>query len=220
MDGVFSEMDGHLRLTADWNAIYRDNEDPWDQSGKVGDIASYYALSRSRLTKAIQRHMQKSGDGLEIGCGHGHVIKHLSVYCSNVRWSGLDISEVAIETARHLQPKQSFYVADIANGALHDIGDARFDLTILNQCLWYILESFDHTVENCIALLRPDGVFIISQAFLRGAQRYGRNIVDGFDGLIDLMRTRYAARLRLIEASYDDRGQHLHHDGLLAFRKL
>lgn len=219
MDGVFSDVGGHLTLTADWNAIYRDNEDPWNQSGKVGDIASYYALSRSRLTKAIQRHMQRPGDGLEIGCGHGHVIKHLSVYCSNVKWSGLDISDVAIETAKHLQPKKSFYVADIANGALKIVDD-RFDVTVLNQVLWYVLENFDHAVDNCIELLWPDGVFIISQAFLKGEQRYGREIVDGFHGLLDLMRTRYAARLRLIEASYDDRGQHLHHDGLLAFRKL
>ena len=58
----------------------------------------------------------------------------------------------------------------------------KYDVVILNQLLWYILESLFITFENCFSLLNSNGRVIVSQAFLQSPQKYGADICDGFDG--------------------------------------
>ena len=220
MEGVFARngQGGKLHLVADWNELYREHEDPWEQSGKTGEIASYYALSRGRLTKAIQRHVQKPGTGIEVGCGHGVVLKHLGVYCSNITWEGVDISDVAIEHAARVNSKFKYFVGDLLN--IDPAAEGRYEVVVVNQMLWYVIHELSKALANARAMLKPDGILIVSQAFLREEQKYAADIADGFHGLLDFLRNYQASTLRLIECCYDDRGLHLHHDGLFVMRRL
>ena len=95
-----------------------------------------------------------------------------------------------------------------------------YDIVLLSQVLWYVLDRLDETLANCARLLKPGGVLLVSQAYLKGEQRYGADLADGFGGTVATFHSRYRDTFQLIEARYDDRDGLVHRDGLLAFRKI
>lgn len=216
---VFRELpDGSLALVGEWDALYRSERDPWDQSARTGAWARYYQLSRQRLVAALLRHQMKHDSiGLEVGCGHGHVTHYLAQQLK-VPMIGLDASREAVKEARRLYPQELFVVNDItaAKGRFTPLG--HFNFVVLGQCLWYLLHAIDQTIDNIYQITRPGGLLVISQAFLK-EQRYGRDIAHGFEGLLSLFLDSYSPEFRLIEASYDDSNRFDCHDGLLVFRK-
>lgn len=217
--GIFRELGGSLEFVGDFDGLYRSEADPWGQSGARGPMASYYAASRNRLASALAGHLRGNGERLEVGCGHGHVLAQINNAVRGGRWHGLDVSLEAIEQARSHYPAFEFHVGDIASPFTPPtLGLGRFDAVILSQVLWYVLEAIDDTVCHCKAILRPGGILVVSQAFLRGPQRYGADIADGFHGALRLFCERFP-ELRLIEAQFDDSHTHQHHDGLLVFRR-
>jgi SAM-dependent methyltransferase len=217
---VFREAPGgRLEFVGNFDGLYARDLDPWGQSGTAGDMASYYRYSRQRLCEAVQRHAYGYGERLEVGCGLGHVLPLLAEADPEGEWLGLDISQQAIQRARWQHPEYRFMAGDIAGDLPARVGVSRFEVVILNQVLWYILERMDRAVRNCRRILKPGGVLIVSQAFLKGRQRYGAEIAEGFHGALRLFLERYPD-LRLIEASYDDSDEFCHNDGLLVFRSL
>lgn len=235
---VFRETaDGDLEPVFDFEALYRSEDDPWDQSGKGDpDKAAYYASSRHRLLRAIRERVYGGHRGLEVGCGHGHALAYLaqSMRAWHTKWSGLDISPTAIATARLLHPGLDFYVEDIAGEVFtteadvsremtytaNDLARGRFDVVVLNQVWWYVLERLPAAIENCWELVKPGGLLIISQGFLRGEQRYARDLADGFPGAVGLMLRLCSRRFQLISATYDDTGSYPLNDGLMIFRRI
>lgn len=213
---------GGLTFVGDFQGLYERCSDPWGQSGEREDIASYYSFSRHRLAMALLGHVGKTeGERLEIGCGHGHAMNAVAKAIGG-DWTGIDISHAAVTEARKLYPEHSFHVADIcARLPFPPSALGKFDVVILSQILWYILDRRDAAMDHVIRLTKLGGLVVISQAFLR-EQLYGRDIIDGFDGALDWITggTLYPGRLRLVEARYDDTEQHVHHDGLLIFRKV
>lgn len=217
-EGLVFRNDGDsLVFVGDFDGLYTNDADPWGQSGDRGPMASYYRETRMRLGRALRAHARPGGAYLEVGCGHGHALAQLNNDVRGGQWHGMDISPQAIAHASLVYPRYHFHTGDIAARCRRKIGP--FDAIILNQCLWYVLERLDDAVANCTKILKPDGIFIVSQAFLRGRQRYGADIADGFHGTLALFVRRYP-KLRLIEAHYDDTDAHAHHDGLLVFRRV
>lgn len=210
---VFSEQAGKLRFVGDFEALYASESDPWGQSGN-GPMAGYYEASRKTLLDVLRR--LAFGNGLEIGCGHGHLTEQLQTGLYSSRVTGMDISAAAVRHARVLHPGVRFLQADIADKEFAAAG--QFGFVLWAQILWYVLERADVAIRNTISCIEPGGLFVISQAFL-DEQRYGREIADGFAGVLKLMG-KYADRLTLIEARYDDSERFQHHDGLLVFRRV
>jgi SAM-dependent methyltransferase len=213
---VFRERDGALELVGDFEALYRAEADPWGQSGKDLRTASYYRFSRRRLSDAILRHALDWPRGIEIGCGSGYVLKHLSGMAG--RWDGMDVSETAAAEARKRNPRATVYVGSIAAAMpLPPNVLGSYDVAILSQVLWYVLEAIDSAVTNTARLVRPGGLVIVSQAFLK-EQRYGRDIADGFRGTLAPLLARFPD-LEPVEARYDDSDAHAFRDGLIVLRK-
>lgn len=218
-EAIFREdKDGKLALVGDFDRVYREAEDPWDQSGGPGPMAAYYDASRCRLASTLKDHLRYAGTRLEIGCGHGHALEILSMAVRGGNWHGLDVSRQAIAQARKLYPRYRFFVGDITGklpaGVFRD-----YDAVILNQALWYVLERLDETLANCQRLMRLGGLLCISQGFLPlTAQRYGREIAHGFNGAMQLLNKQRA--WRLIEAKQDDTGRHRLDDGLFVLRRI
>jgi len=220
-DFIFQETDGgSLRFVGDFEGLYDAEDDPWGQSGRGGALDTYYETSRARLCVALERRRAgANGGGLEIGCGHGHALPALQRAYGGL-WSGLDISAKAISQAKTLHPSFDFYVGDIANRLPFPPSSVgRWDVVILAECLWYVLERLDTAVGNATRLTRPGGLLCVSQAFLRGEQRYGAEIANGYHGVLRLFLDRFPG-LSLIETHYDDSERHAHHHGLLIFRKV
>ena len=97
--------------------------------------------------------------------------------------------------------------------------DIKYDVVILNQLLWYILESLSETFENCFSILNPNGRIMISQAFLQTPQKYGKDICDGFDGLISYLGKNMADRFGIEYSNLDDSNSFIHNDGLITLKK-
>lgn len=225
---VFCEDPTGLKLVGDFEGLYKSTPDPWNQSGEVDDqMARYYEHSRAQLRGAINRYFGNNAiDGLEIGCGHGHVVDLLRKYNTRCSWSGLDISPTAIKEATEKYPDYPFYVEDITIEGFRNVSlTLPYDVVVVGQLLWYILHKMDAVVTNCHGLLERGGLLIFSQAFL-AVQRYQvpYNVynldTDGFVGLVRLFVTRYPHLFTLVEARYDDSGKYIHNDGLLVFRKV
>jgi 2-polyprenyl-3-methyl-5-hydroxy-6-metoxy-1,4-benzoquinol methylase len=215
---VFTERDGKLEFVGDFDALYREEDDPWGQSSGKGDLSYYYLNSRHHLCSEINRLTRGYPvHGLEIGCGHGYVLSCLAG--ENSQWTGLDVSETAIAKARELNPKHTYLVGDIRDhDCVTEDREGRYDVVILSEILWYVLEHIDKAIANSAALCRPGGLLCVSQAFLKGEQRYGAEIANGFHGALKLFLERYPG-LKLIEARYDDSNSLAHNHGLLIFRK-
>ena len=129
---------------------------------------------------------------------------------------GADISKVAINKASVSFPQYTFYQLDIQD----DIRfmKKKYDIVILNQVLWYVLERFENVFENVFHLLNKNGIFIISNAFME-SQGYGKNIVDGFGGLVQYIENRQRDKFNILDAQLLNKEGMLYKDGCVVMEK-
>lgn len=210
---VFTEDRGKLEFVGEFDALYRDEEDPWEQSASVisSRMATYYWFSRGRLVEALRHYAFKSA--LETGCGHGYLSAHIKRHRAIPEVTGMDVVQAAVDKAKRLFPACNFLQGDICSDTFKPPG--HYDVVIWGQCLWYLLHCFDLAMDNSLRCVAPGGLFIISQAFLEN-QKYGTEVVNGFHGALEILS--HDVRLSLVEAHYDDTNKHIHHDGLMVFR--
>lgn len=212
---IFEERDGKLEFVGDFEAYYRDSVDPWGQSATT-EMARYYQLSRQRTLDYIKMCPVR-GRILEVGCGHGHVIHLLASYFPDAIVAGLDISTTAISQAQQHYPNYRFLAGNIADLELVDkLGQGSFDVVILNQLLWYILDTLPQVQANIASLLGTNGRLVVSNAFAR-EQRYGIETIDHFDGAVRYFRN--SSTFHLLSARFDNDDEE-HDDGhfLLALK--
>src|SRR5690349_1107892 len=110
-DYIFRErLDGSLELIGDFEGMYREDDDPWNQAARPGlDLPRqrYYTQSRANLIKILRGRLTpypaRTRLGLEVGCGHGHVTKLLQDTLW-MNWDGMDVSKTAVDRASKLYP--------------------------------------------------------------------------------------------------------------------
>jgi len=217
-DYVFNVDDaGRMKFVGDFEGLYSSEDDPWGQSGLDARLGEYYAYSRNNLIKKILLlPVPDAAEILEVGCGLGQVTDMLREANANLNVTGMDISSVAIEKARARFPHIEFLVGDIAAEKL-DL-EKKFDVIILNQALWYVLGGLPQLFNNVERLLKPEGFFIIVNAFLHD-QSFGKEIIDGFDGLVKYAAANLlGARFKLVDAQLDVINEFIHQDGILIIR--
>lgn len=210
---VFSvdEETGELRLSADWQRIYGE-VDPWSQSAlDRSAMAAYYEFSRDNLVRTIMRHGYAGKVGVEIGCGLGFLTAMLFEKIGPA--IGVDISPIATMRARELHPGLRFRPGDITST---DFAPIAADYVVLGQAWWYVLHELDRTLENIGKCLSRGGHLFITQAFLRGTQRYMPRI-RGFTGAVDMLLEQRG--WTVVEAQFHDIDTLIHHDSVIVLRK-
>jgi len=215
---VFRENpDGSYMFVGDFDGLYEAESDPWGQSGTDERLKDYYAFSRMRLINLVKQ--KTTGRILEVGCGLGFVVDKLNKNIPDREIAGLDISGVAINLARKKFPHHIFIEKDITEVALLI---SKFDVIILNQVLWYILERLLIALINCHRALNDGGHLILSQAFLKDCQRYGADISEGYIGFMTYFHRvqKQDETFHLIYGDYDRSDRFEHHDGLALFEKV
>ncbi len=218
---VFRETEkGRLKFVGDFDGLYQSEKDPWEQSGTGTRLQDYYSFSRAQL-RSLLLHRSIIGRGLEVGSGLGYVVDYLSKSVPTLRVDGLEISHVALERARSRFSDYNFMQGDITAIDFYGCPEG-YDVVILSQVLWYILHGLEVALDNCHRLLRDGGYLIVSQAFMRSKQRYGADIVDGYDGFVQYMLALQKCKhtFELVERHYDSSAKFVHHDGLLLFQRL
>ena len=210
---VFRPKGDKLEFVGDFESLYKNEDDPWSQSGNDGEISHYYDHSRKRLANQLQ---QINPDSLlEVGCGLGYTTKIIQEFLPECNIVGMDISATAIKKAVKLFPNLNFISGNISS--INFSSNVKYEIVILNQLLWYILESLSHTFENCFSILNPNGKILISQAFLRTPQKYGKDICDGFEGLVSYLNKQ---KFNITYSDLDNSNTFVHNDGLIVVEKL
>jgi SAM-dependent methyltransferase len=212
MNYVFRKKGDILEFVGDFESLYKNEEDPWNQSGTSGKIKHYYKHSRERLVQ--QLNLIDPESLIEIGCGLGYTTEIIQNCLPNCNILGMDISNTAINKAQKMFYNLQFAKGDIRN--LNSNLDKNFDIVILNQLLWYILESLDSAINNSLSLLNHGGKIIISQAFLKTPQKYGKNICNGFEGLIRYLNDN---EFDIEYSNLDDSNSFIHNDGIIVIKK-
>jgi SAM-dependent methyltransferase len=212
---VFKESNNQLIFVGDFDGLYKDDEDPWHQSGASGEIKDYYEYSRKKLNSYLTEVYPTSL--LEVGCGLGYTTQILQKNLPNCHIDAVDISEIAIQKAKKLFPNLSFSQGDISDLSFKT--DKKYDVIVLNQLLWYVLQSLDTVFENCQKCINENGRIVISQAFLKSEQKYGKDICNGFEGLLKYLNGDIQSSLKIEYHEYNASTFFLHNNGIVSLRK-
>lgn len=103
---------------------------------------------------------------LDLGCGSGDLRAALRIDC---RYTGVDVSAVAIGTARTRWPSEEFTRADLEEWR----GDRHWDLVVCNEVLYYLNDPAT-VLQRFVRLVQPGGLFAVS-IYLRQTQFWQQN---------------------------------------------
>jgi len=211
-DYIFKEEGERLVLVGRFNELYQSVEDPWGQSSTAGGMQHFYRYSRQILQDIVcaqSAFYDRSLNILEVGCGHGYFLFQLRKVVTDARLIGLDISPEAITKAKSLANEGElnieFYSGDVANNEILRSLETKFDILLVNQCFWYLLDKFKAVLDNLEKITTPSGLIVISQAFPRN-QRYGNEIANGYPGAFEFIKTLCSSctNLYIKESRYKD----------------
>lgn len=108
---------------------------------------------------------------LEIGCGTGFYTKYFAKQ-NIIRYTGIDITRASVTNLKKQYPFFNFICADIAQFGLSELHE-RFDIVFAADVLFHIVEerSFQNAIQTMVKLLKPGGLFIVSDVFPKKTSR-------------------------------------------------
>ena len=200
-----------------YDEMYKSCPDPWqiEELGLRLDMRAAMLLLSGRM-KAVGRF-------LDIGCGLGLFTGLLAetIWRENPKAHGLitDISPTAVEKAesRLADHRLTFLPLDVRDLAAKQVLPAKnFDLIVLGQVLWGMLEKIDQTLPALASLLTDGGLLLISQHFPGpGNQTYGAEVVSSPD---DITRRLDTAGFKVLDTLETNRAVNHHWAALLRKR--
>lgn len=124
-----------------------------------------------RLNQIVQLIPKNAKNLLDIGCGEGQLLerieyakhgdKDILVYSmnnSNLKTTGIDITKVAIESAKKRCKQTKIIKADFNE---YDFKEEKFDIIICTEVLEHII-NYKETINRMKELLTENGTLIIS----------------------------------------------------------
>ena len=171
------------RLVGEFDEMYKDFEDPWEQSTR-----ETYAAEKAIAINSVKALGLKNI--LEFGCGFGYYsnnIKKSLPYTSNV--VGIDISETAIKKAKTLHPDITFETGDILDVDL--IRRHNPDVLILSEITWYILDKLDEFIDMIRTNFPNTYIIHLLNFYPAGQQKYGIDYFSNLDQLLDYFDMNY-----------------------------
>lgn len=168
------------RLVGEFEQLYRDFEDPWEQS-----VHEEFASEKAVCVNLVKRlNLQNV---IELGCGFGGLTSRLSQICDNA--TGLDISETAISKATSLHPNADYMVSAFPD--LDLIRDLNPDCIIMSEITWYVLDQLDEFL-NFMRVEMPDAWLIhLLMTYPPGIQQYGADKFTDLKGMMDYFGMNY-----------------------------
>lgn len=201
--------------------MYQNCADPWriEELGPRLDMRAALMLLEGRESQI--------NNFLDVGAGLGLFTDFLTqrIWAINPGAKGVvtDISATAVERAalRLADPRLRFQALDARTlkagtwGTESRFEPQSFDLVVLAQVLWGLLEALPDTLAAFFQLLKPGGMMLISQHFPGiNHQTYGADVVATPEDLTEFLT---AAHLGL-EATVETNRRTNHHWAALALR--
>ena len=143
--------------------ILRDPRERWNyqfEKGRWDGLGNASELIRQKVVKSYFIKYKDGGSLLELGCGQGHLVdavfekKHFS------RYLGVDLSDIAIETARQRVGSATIRFEQGDMNALNI--PERFDAVLFNESINYAKDCEKVLADAIKNLSAKDGIFIVS----------------------------------------------------------
>jgi len=185
------------KFIGDFEGIYRDFKDPWDQTEVFNSRDSRRVLTLNycqRLRSEFKDRDQVRV--LEIGCGFGYMTEALRL--DGFSSVGVDISSEAVKQARSRHPESVFFQRSISEFPLLD--ELSPDIIIMSEVTWYVLVELKAFLERLskFAENKSTDTFLIHllNTYPPGVQKHGRDFFTDLDGILSYFNLDY------IEAGY------------------
>ncbi|MBU2548869.1 MAG: class I SAM-dependent methyltransferase, partial [Proteobacteria bacterium] len=171
------------RFIGRFEEMYQNVEDPWhiESLGRRLDMDAALLLIR-RQARPFERT-------LDLGCGKGF-FSGLLAQVTGGRVFACDVSSSAVDQARRLRsaPNLEFFAFDLNRIETMPFGRRHFDLIVMAQTIWCVLDRLPDILAGFRDLLKPDGGLLISQhLFQPGQQHYGADRVSRPEDLIAML---------------------------------
>jgi SAM-dependent methyltransferase len=152
--------------------------------GFIGISRSYnawlYRIRRFVFLRTLRRTALDTGNArvLDVGSGTGFYVQ-LWRDAGAVSIEGVDITEVAVGMLSKRFPDVPFRRLDISSRDAAEQLRGGFDAVSAMDVLFHVVDNtgFERAINNISGLLRPGGLLILSDNFLRGAEKRRRHIV-------------------------------------------
>lgn len=160
-------------LVGDFEEMYQDFEDPWEQCSSDRD-----ATDKVIGLDLLERNGHERA--LEYGCGLGRYTDHL---CRRLgAAAGVDISDTAVAKARQLHPGSDFYVGDILGS--DPVSEFKPDVLVFCQVTWYVLDELA-AFKELLPQLGAQSFLHLLEVYPPGRQSYGTDYFVDLHGILD-----------------------------------
>ena len=131
-----------------------------------------HSLEQERVGTAA-RLLRPYGSVLDVGCGYGRLA---TAFCdAGYDYTGIDVSGVAIETARLLEPRGTYVVGS----ALDAEFERRFDLVCVLYVFVHFVDDSDwaRLLSQLTGLVAHGGGLLFADSFPRRTERPAQHVV-------------------------------------------
>jgi len=144
-----------MALAEFYNGIYKKSPNLWRGSQGRDEF--------------VVENIEQPKSVIDIGCGNGHTLKHLSTVWKGTKLCGVDISRVAIDIAQEKVPEAKFVV-----GTIRDVVD-RFDVALVMGVAEHFRDIYElGRVKN---VLNPGGLVYLE---IPNCLSYAQDKTEGF----------------------------------------
>lgn len=161
------------QFVGDFDAMYREHNDPWNQSEER--FASEKAVALNWIEKLRPRSV------VEIGCGHGHFTRRIAAICPAV---GLDVSPTAIDLARARYGScgATFEVANIQDHRVFQ--RIAPDVIVMAEITWYVLPQLRPFLDFLRTEMPGTRLIHLLTTYAPGVQKYGADYFTDLPGIL------------------------------------
>ena len=174
-----------LVMRGEFEQMYQDISDPW------GCDENAFSRNNRLLLELLFGQGREYGRVVDIGCGLGSLTNQLSERNHNRGVSGIDVSETAIAKATSAYPDVEFRAADVLDRNSNPLESGHYDLIVMSEVLWYVLDDLEGVLGKVHGALAKDGLYGVHQYF-PDTQRFGTDVVNGMDHFLDLLRRQFS----------------------------
>jgi 2-polyprenyl-3-methyl-5-hydroxy-6-metoxy-1,4-benzoquinol methylase len=138
--------------------------DEWDRQYATSTwdyLTGLEQAPRYAVIEGWRRRLKPTGSVLDLGCGEGVLFDQIPP-AARVTYTGVDLSEVAIESAvRKVRDAalERFICSDLLT--FEPPPGSRFDVIVFNEVLYYLADPLS-TVRRYRSVLAPDGIIVVS----------------------------------------------------------
>lgn len=172
------------RLVGEFELLYRKFADPRSCSASSASL-------ENDLFCALLEHIstEKIATVLDIGCGLGTLTARIRTVVDPAEIYAIDLSEAAIEQATTTHRGINFSVHDVLKDSWESLPQA-IDIITMAEVCWYIPPGIAEVLKGFYGLLKSGGHLVVLQQFYNPAdQRYGNDVMESSDDLVNLLGT-------------------------------